>query len=105
MKIIHIGVPSDKEMPGEEFYEEVNEYCTNPDDHPYKLEFFRFPEGCDALPLEMISTWHVCIEVDSVEDTVEEMDEIVLPIQADANPVFAFAKKDGVMFEIRGHKL
>jgi len=101
MKILHIGVPATKEMPGETYYEAFKEYCTNPEEHPLKLEFFRFPEGCDALPLEMISTWHVCIEVDSVEDAVKEMDEIVLPVQKDAEPVFAFAKKDGVLFEIR----
>ena len=101
MKILHIGVPATKEMPGEVYVEEYKEYCTSPDDHPYKLEFYRFPEGCDAFPKEMISTWHVCIEVDSVEEAVKDMDEIILPVQKNANPVFAFAKKDGVVFEIR----
>lgn len=102
MKILHIGVPAIKEMPGEVFVEEYGEYCTDPEDHPYKLEFYRFPDGCDLFPKEMISMWHVCIEVDSVAETVKDMDEIVLPVQEEASPVFAFAKKDGVMFEIRG---
>jgi hypothetical protein len=101
MKILHIGVPSTKEMPGETYYEAYKEYCTNPDEHPYKLEFYRFPEGCDTFPPDMINTWHICIEVDSVEDTVQEMDEIILPVQKDASPMFAFAKKDGVVFEIK----
>ena len=105
MKILHIGVPATKEMPGEMYAEAYKEYYTNADDHPYKLEFFRFPDGCDAFPQEMINTWHVCIEVDSVEDSIKDMDEVILPIQSDANPIFAFAKKDGVLFEIRGHIL
>jgi hypothetical protein len=101
MKILHIGVPTTKEMPGEVYYKEFDEYCTNPDDHPLKLEFFRFPNGSDIFPSDMVNNWHVCIEVDSVADAVVDMDEIVLPIQAEAAPAFAFAKKDSVLFEIR----
>jgi len=101
MKILHIGVPSTKEMPGEVYYEDFKEYCTNPDDHPYKLEFFRFPDGCDKLPQEIVNTWHVCIEVDNIDEAMEDMDEIILPVLRDATPVFAFAKKDDVLLEIR----
>jgi len=101
MKILHVGIPATKEMPGEMYAEEYKEYYTNADDHPYKLEFFRFPEGCDAFPQDMIKDFHICIEVESVEEALKEMDEVVLPIQKEAIPVFAFAKKDGVLFEIR----
>ena len=46
MQYHHTGVVTDQKQPNEFYVEATKVWVTDPDDHPYRIEFLRFePEG------------------------------------------------------------
>ena len=99
-EFLHVGVPTKDIQENETYLEGLNVYVTNPDDHPYKYEFLRF-EKCSPLPAIMQVQPHVAFKVDSIEEELKNVQEVIVePFAADENTTIVFVIKDNVIFEL-----
>ncbi len=99
MKFNHIGVPTKKVQPGETYNDGMKVHLTDFTNHPYKFEYLRFEPG-SWLPAEMQVQPHIAIEVDSIDETLADFDEVIVE-KLDAGDLYlCFAVKDNVIFEL-----
>lgn len=98
-KFAHFGVPTAKKQPGETYLEGAKVYITDPDKHPYGVEFVRPEEGC-PLPMAIQTTPHAAFVVDDIEAAVKGY-EIVLPPTAMSDTLtIAFIKDGDALLEL-----
>ncbi len=58
-KFHHIGLPTDEKQPNEMWVEDTRVWVTDPDDHPYKVEFLRYePDSPVTGPIRDLP--HIC---------------------------------------------
>jgi len=68
-KYHHIGIPTNKSMPGEKYIDGLKMYVTGFDTSPYGIEWMRFEE--DSPISELIKTVpHIAFEVDDIEKAI-----------------------------------
>ncbi len=69
-KFHHIGIPTNKPMPGEKYIDGLKIYVTGFDTSPYGIEWMRFED--DSPITELIQTVpHIAFEVDDIEKALE----------------------------------
>ena len=69
-KFHHIGIPTNKPMPGEKYIDGFKMYVTGFDTSPYGIEWMRFEENSPIS--ELIKTVpHIAFEVDDMEKALE----------------------------------
>ena len=86
-------------MPNETLLEDWGIYFVPPENSPFQMEYVRFLPGT-KFPESIHYEPHVAGEVDSIEETVKEVDAVLMP-KTDFGPFFfAFVKKDGAIFEL-----
>jgi hypothetical protein len=74
----HFGVPTKKQGEKEHYIEGAKVYTTNPEEHPYRVEFLRFEEG-SPLPEAVQKNCHIAFLVDDLEKALEGQNVIVEP--------------------------
>ncbi len=68
-KFHHIGIPTNKPMPGEKYIDGLKMYVTGFDTSPYGIEWMRFEEGSPIS--ELIKTVpHIAFEVYDIEKAI-----------------------------------
>ena len=77
----HFGVPTQEQRSGETYLEGAKMHLTNPDNHPYRVEFLRFEAG--SAMHELVRTCpHAAFMVDDLDLALDGQNVIVPPFDA-----------------------
>ncbi len=99
----HIGVPTREDKPGAAWAEGMKIFITSPDDHPFGYEFVKFEPG-NPFHEKIRNNLHVAGYVDSIDEVLGQVDEVLLP-KTDAGDIYmCFVEKDGVVLELMEKK-
>ena len=94
----HIGLPTDQKQPGEVYVPDTKVWVTNPDDHPYRVEFLRFEPGTPvAGPVRDMA--HVAFKTDNLKREIRGAKVLLGPFQPMPGLQVVFVLKDGAVFE------
>lgn len=95
----HVGIPTGENMPGEQYEKFFNLNRADAKWSPFHIEYLRF-EDRKLLPEILSKMFHIGMEVDSIEEALPLVDEVVVPIIELGEERICFVKKDGVIFEL-----
>lgn len=98
-KYDHFGVPASTEQANETYFEGIKTFATSPDDHPYRVEFLRFEEGC-PLPDELQTMCHAAFVVDDVNEAIKGYKVVLEPFDVTENLKCAFVMDDKALIEL-----
>ena len=94
----HVGLPTDEKHAGERWVPETKVWTTNPDDHPYRVEFLRFePDTPVKGPVR--EQVHLAFKTDNLEREIQGEDILLGPFSPRAGLKVAFILKDRAVFE------
>ncbi len=97
-KFHHIGLPTDEKQPNEMWVEDTRVWVTDPDDHPYKVEFLRYePDSPVTGPIRDLP--HICFVTDDYKREIEGKEVILGPFRPDDTRWVVFVLQDGIAFE------
>jgi len=95
----HFGVPTKKQQPGENYLEGAKVYITDPEKHPFKVEFVRCEEGC-PLPEPIQTTPHAAFIVDDIQAAVKGCEIILPPTKMGEDMSIAFIRDGDALIEL-----
>jgi len=96
----HFGVPTSVKQDGEVFIEGLGVHVTDPEAHPYQIEFLRFEP--DSWMPEIIQTQsHAAYRVDSLEEAMEGKTVVVEPFEASETLRLAFILDGDALLELQ----
>jgi hypothetical protein len=95
----HFGVPTSAKNDKETYIEGGKVYATNPDDHPYKVEFLRF-DADSPMPEAVKTQSHAAFVVDSIEEALKGQNVIIEPFDATETLRVAFIMDGDAVIEL-----
>ncbi len=95
----HYGVPTAEQHPDETYLEGAKVYITNPEAHPFRVEFLRF-EGDTPMPPEIVNGPHAAFLVPSLDAALEGQHVIIPPFDATEELRCAFIKDGDAVIEV-----
>ena len=98
-KFVHFGVPTTKKQPNETYLEGAKAYITDPEKHPYKIEFVRCEKGC-ALPKPIQTTPHAAYQVDDIRAAVKGREIVMPPTAMSDTMTIAFIRDGDALLEL-----
>jgi hypothetical protein len=98
MRFHHTGVITDREQDGEVYVEETKVWVTNPDRHPYRIEFLRFEPDSPVLP-PVRDRCHTAFVVDDIADAIAGKRVVLGPFEALDGLRVVFVEQDGAVIE------
>jgi len=94
----HVGLPTDEKQPGEVYVEETKVWVTDPEKHPYRVEYLRYePDSPVTGPLRELP--HMAFKTDDVQREIAGKQVILEPFEAMEGLTVAFILQDGAVFE------
>lgn len=100
----HVGLPTDDRQPDEMWVEETRVWVTNPQEHPYKVEYLRYePDSPVTGPVR--DQPHIAFQVPDLEEAIGDSPILLGPFQANENLRVVFVLKDGAVFEYMESKV
>ena len=81
MQYHHTGVITEQQQPGEVYVEATKVWVTNPDDHPYKVEFLRFEPDTPVVP-PLRDHCHTAYTVDDLGAAIAGKNVVLGPFDA-----------------------
>ncbi len=95
----HFGVPTDQSFEGSAYIEGGKVYATNPEEHPYRVEFLKF--DADSPMHELVRTKpHAAFMVDDLAAAVAGKNVIVEPFEATETLRVAFITDGDALIEL-----
>lgn len=94
----HVGLPTDDEQPNEMYVEQTKVWVTDPNAHPYKVEFLRF-EADSPVTGPVRDLPHTAFRVPDLDEAIEGEEVLLGPFNATETLRVAFIYKDGAVFE------
>ncbi len=98
-KYHHIGLPTSKPRPGEDYLPKHKIYHSGYETSPYGIEWMRYEKGC-ALPELVKTVAHVAFEVDDLEKELSGRKIIIPPNSPSPGVLVAFIEEDGAPVEL-----
>ena len=95
----HYGVPTNVKQEGETYIEGAKVFVTDPERHPYRIEFLRFEEN-SPMHEEIINKPHAACIVDDLKTALEGKNVIVEPFDATESLRVAFINDNGAVIEL-----
>ncbi|MBP8128847.1 MAG: hypothetical protein KA184_04640 [Candidatus Hydrogenedentes bacterium] len=95
----HFGVPTSIKKGEETYLEGGKVYITDPEKHPFRVEFLRF-DADSPLPAELQSGPHAAFLVDSLDEALKDQEVILPPFDATAELRCAFIKDGDALIEV-----
>lgn len=95
----HFGVPTDRLSAIENYIAGAKVYVTDPETHPYRVEFLRFEEG-SPMPEAIQTQCHAAFLVDSLAAALEGQNVIVPPFDATDTLRCAFIQDGDAVMEL-----
>jgi len=99
----HFGVPTKTKYEGAMFIEGAKVHVTDPEKHPYRIEFVRFEKG-GPLPKEVQKNPHAAFMVDDIEAAVKGQKVLVAPCAVSAELKIAFIMDGDAVIELMQKK-
>ena len=99
----HFGVPTRTEHENATFLEGAGVHITDPEAHPYRVEFLRF-EASTCMPAELQNQPHTAFMVDDLEAALEGRKVILEPFDATETLRVAFIMDDTALIELMQEK-
>ncbi|NLC58092.1 MAG: hypothetical protein GX774_14770 [Armatimonadetes bacterium] len=94
----HVGLTTDEKQPGEVYVPDTKVWVTNPDDHPYHVEYLRYePDSPVSGPLRDLP--HMAFRVDNLAETIQGKKLLLEPFHPSPGLTVAFTFEDGAVFE------
>ena len=94
----HMGLPTDERQRGEVYVSETKVWVTNPDEHPYRVEFLRFePDSPVTGPVR--DQPHIAYKVDDLHREIRGERVLLGPVTALPGLQVVFILKDGAVVE------
>jgi len=94
----HLGIPTDKPRPGEEYLARFKVYCSGFETSPYGVEWMRF-EPDSPLPELVKTVPHLAFEVDDLEAELVGREILIAPNQPSPGLTVAFIVDNGAPIE------
>jgi len=88
----HFGVPDATVRAGSTHVEGAGVHVTDPEKHPYRIEFLRFEKDC-PMPEAIIKNAHAAFTVTDLDEALKGCD-VILP-KTDLGELFIAFIKDG----------
>jgi len=98
-KFVHFGVPTTQKQPGETYLEGAKVYITDPEKHPYRVEFVRCEKG-SPLPKPIQTTPHAAFQVDDIQAAVKGREVVMPPTAMSDTMTIAFIKDGDALLEL-----
>lgn len=95
----HFGVPTTEKQANETFLEGSGVYITDPETHPYKIEFLRFAEDT-SMPEEICNNAHAAFIVESLDEALAGKTVLIPPFDATDELRCAFIKDGTAIIEL-----
>jgi hypothetical protein len=94
----HVGLPVDERQPGELYVKETKVWVTDPQKHPYRVEWLRYePDSPVKGPVRDLP--HMAFRVDRLEPEIQGAEVLLGPFHATDTVRVVFVLKDGAVFE------
>jgi hypothetical protein len=95
----HVGVITDQVQPGEIYVPETRVYVTNPNEHPYRIEYLRFePDSPVTGPVRTLP--HMAFEVPELDVELAGAEVLLGPFRPMEGLRVAFILEAGAVFEL-----
>lgn len=95
----HFGVPVSAEQENETYIEGAKVFITDPESHPYRVEYLRF-EKDSPMPEDIINNAHAAFVVDDLKAALEGENVIIEPFEATESLRVAFINDKGAIIEL-----
>ena len=95
----HFGVPTSVKRENENYIEGAKVYVTDPEAHPYRVEFLRF-DADSPMPPEIMNGPHAAFLVDSLDEALIAQEVILPPFDATYELRCAFIKDGDAVIEV-----
>ena len=95
----HLGVPTSATYDNETYIEGAKVYATNPDAHPYRVEFLRF-DADSPLPEAIRTRSHAAFIVGNLDAALEGQNVILPPFDATDTLRVAFIMDGDALIEL-----
>ncbi len=94
----HVGVVTDDPQPNEIYVEATKVHVTDPNDHPYRIEYLRFePDSPVTGPVR--DQPHIAFKVPSLEAEMQGRPVLLGPFEALEGLFVVFVLIDGAVYE------
>ncbi len=98
-KYHHIGIPTDKSIPGEKFIPYLKMYVGGFYESPYGIEWMRFEKDC-PLPDLVKNIPHIAFVVDNLNEALKGKEILVHPNEPSGGVRVAMIKHNGAPVEL-----
>lgn len=100
----HVGLPTDDKQPNEMWVEQTRVWVTDPQVHPYKVEYLRYePDSPVTGPVR--NQPHIAFQVPNLEEAMGDSPVLLGPFNANEFVRVVFVLKDGAVFEYMESKV
>lgn len=98
-KFHHIGMPSDKKKPGEDYVEKLKVWVVSPDSDPHRIEWVRFDVDSPLLETPLAKMPHVAWQVDDLDKELRGRHVVFGPIQVEEDLRVVFFIQNDALIE------
>lgn len=99
----HFGVPTHTKQDNETYLDGVKVFLTDPECHPYRVEFLRFEQD-SPMHEDIINNSHAAFLVDDLNAALDGQNVIVEPFDATDSLRVAFINDHGAVIELMQHR-
>jgi hypothetical protein len=99
LKYNHLGIPTAKKMPGENYLPQFKMYVSGYAESHYHIEWMRFEPGC-PLPDIVQNLPHVAFEVDDLSAALQGQKILIAPNSPSQGLQVAFIEENGAPVEL-----
>lgn len=98
LKYHHIGIPTDKPIPGEVYLKKYKFFHCGYDKSEYGIEWMRYEKDCN-LPEIVKTIPHIAFEVDDIFNAIKGKNIIIEPNSPSEGNIVAFIEENGAPIE------
>jgi hypothetical protein len=98
LKYHHIGIPTNKPMPGEVYLKDYKVFHCGYDKSEYGIEWMRYEKDCN-LPEIVKTIPHIAFEVDDIYEAIKGKHVIIEPNSPSEGTIVAFIEENGAPIE------
>ena len=102
-KFHHIGVPCTQAGADEIYVEAAKVHATDPEEHPYRIEFLRFDPDSE-MHEAVKNNPHAAFFVDNLEEALKGQNVIIPPVDIDETLRIAFIMDGPAVIELMENK-
>ncbi|HPA19120.1 MAG TPA: hypothetical protein PLU30_15345 [Verrucomicrobiae bacterium] len=98
MRFHHTGVITDQKQAGEVYVAATRVWVTNPEAHPYRIEFLRFEPDSPVVP-PVRDHCHIAYTVDDLDEAIRGKNVVLGPFDALDGLRVVFIEENGAVVE------